>query len=1011
MSFLTKIFGTKSDREIKKIFPVVQEINSIYDILEGKNEDYLVQRTQELQKKVVEEISKKEQELDSLDDRKDIQKARRKIENSVLSEILPESFALVKHASRLLCGKSWDVVGQKIDWEMIPYDEQLIGGIVLHNGKISEMKTGEGKTLVATMPIYLNALSGRGVHVVTVNDYLAQRDAQWMGKLFETLGLSVGYILNSMSPEERKQAYACDVTYGTNNEFGFDYLRDNMTIDPDHLVQRPHHYAIIDEVDSVLIDEARTPLIISGPVETTINQSYIDLRRPVQSLVHQQNQLVSQLVRKAEELLKGDHLSQENLDNAGKLLLQAKRGLPKHKMLQKIFQEQGNLKLANRIESEYIAEKKLHELDEDLYFSIDEHSNSVDLSDKGRESLSPDNPEAFTIPDLGEMLTDIDDDDSLSDDQKRLKKEKAYQLHSERSSKIHYLNQLLKAYTLFDKDIEYVVQNGQVLIVDEFTGRILPGRRFSGGLHQALEAKENVKIEKETQTLASITIQNYFRMYDKLSGMTGTADTEAPEFENIYNLGVTVIPTHQPVVRKDYDDAIYKNKRAKYKAVINEISSYYQKGQPVLIGTISVEVSELLSKMLKQKGIPHNVLNAKHHQSEAEIVAKAGLKKAITIATNMAGRGTDIKLGEGVQELGGLHIIGTSRHESRRIDLQLRGRSGRQGDSGSSKFYVSLEDDLMRLFNMEAVAGVMDRMSYDEDQELSAGLLNRAVSNAQKKVEERNFGIRKHLLEYDDVLNQQREIIYDLRNKALLSESIKPSIQEFIYDFIDNIFDGLDMNDIKHWDWQSINQNLMSYLLIDIDKSDFDNVENKDQLVNKIYDIAIDYYDKKEEIIPSDILRKLEKFVVLQTIDEKWRNHLLAMDQLREGIGLRAFGQKNPLIEYKAEAYNFFQELMINLQESVIQRILHAQIQDSSNQEQTSPLNKNIQLSRPNISDVASDDTTQNQQQNVVESTTNSEEKIGRNEKIKVIDTNGNEIEIKFKKLEFYLQKGYKRVE
>jgi len=814
-----------------------------------------------------------------------------------------------------------------------------------------------------------------------------------------------------MSPEERKQAYACDVTYGTNNEFGFDYLRDNMTIDPDHLVQRPHHYAIIDEVDSVLIDEARTPLIISGPVETTINQSYIDLRRPVQSLVHQQNQLVSQLVRKAEELLKGDHLSQENLDNAGKLLLQAKRGLPKHKMLQKIFQEQGNLKLANRIESEYIAEKKLHELDEDLYFSIDEHSNSVDLSDKGRESLSPDNPEAFTIPDLGEMLTDIDDDDSLSDDQKRLKKEKAYQLHSERSSKIHYLNQLLKAYTLFDKDIEYVVQNGQVLIVDEFTGRILPGRRFSGGLHQALEAKENVKIEKETQTLASITIQNYFRMYDKLSGMTGTADTEAPEFENIYNLGVTVIPTHQPVVRKDYDDAIYKNKRAKYKAVINEISSYYQKGQPVLIGTISVEVSELLSKMLKQKGIPHNVLNAKHHQSEAEIVAKAGLKKAITIATNMAGRGTDIKLGEGVQELGGLHIIGTSRHESRRIDLQLRGRSGRQGDSGSSKFYVSLEDDLMRLFNMEAVAGVMDRMSYDEDQELSAGLLNRAVSNAQKKVEERNFGIRKHLLEYDDVLNQQREIIYDLRNKALLSESIKPSIQEFIYDFIDNIFDGLDMNDIKHWDWQSINQNLMSYLLIDIDKSDFDNVENKDQLVNKIYDIAIDYYDKKEEIIPSDILRKLEKFVVLQTIDEKWRNHLLAMDQLREGIGLRAFGQKNPLIEYKAEAYNFFQELMINLQESVIQRILHAQIQDSSNQEQTSPLNKNIQLSRPNISDVASDDTTQNQQQNVVESTTNSEEKIGRNEKIKVIDTNGNEIEIKFKKLEFYLQKGYKRVE
>ena len=1012
MSFLTKIFGTKSDREIKKISPIVKEINSIYDSLEGKNEDYLVQRTKELQKQVIEEISEKEQkQLEGLNDRKDIQKVRREIEKNVLSGILPESFALVKHASRLLCGKSWDVVGQTVNWEMIPYDEQLIGGVVLHNGKISEMKTGEGKTLVATMPIYLNALSGRGVHVVTVNDYLAQRDAQWMGKLFETLGLSVGYILNSMSPDERKEAYGCDVTYGTNNEFGFDYLRDNMAIDSDHLVQRPHHYAIIDEVDSVLIDEARTPLIISGPVETTINQSYVDLRRPVQSLVHQQNQLVSELVRKAEESLKIDNSSQDDLDNAGKLLLQAKRGLPKHKMLQKIFQEQGNLKLANRIESEYIAEKKLHELDEDLYFSIDEHSNSVDLSDKGRESLSPDNPETFTIPDLGEMLSDIDDDISLSDDQKRLNKEKAYQLHSERSSKIHYLNQLLKAYTLFDKDIEYVVQNGQVLIVDEFTGRILPGRRFSGGLHQALEAKENVKIEKETQTLASITIQNYFRMYDKLSGMTGTADTEAPEFENIYNLGVTVIPTHQPVVRKDHDDAIYKNKRAKYKAVINEISSYYEKGQPVLIGTISVEVSELLSKMLKQKGIPHNVLNAKHHKSEAEIVANAGLKKAITIATNMAGRGTDIKLGPGVEELGGLHIIGTSRHESRRIDLQLRGRSGRQGDNGSSKFYVSLEDDLMRLFNMEAVAGVMDRMSYDEDQELSAGLLNRAVSNAQKKVEERNFGIRKHLLEYDDVLNQQREIIYDLRNKALLSESIKPSIQEFIYDFIDNIFDSLDINDFKHWDWQSINQNLMSYLLIDVDKSDFENVEDKNELVNNIYDIAIDYYDRKEELIPSEMLRKLEKFVVLRTIDEKWRNHLLAMDQLREGIGLRAFGQKNPLVEYKAEAYNFFQELMISLQESIIQRILHAQIKDSSDEKQTSPLNRNIQLSRPNVSGVTSDESPQNQQQNVSIPKTDSGEKIGRNEKIKVIDTNGNEIEIKFKKLESYLQRGYKRVE
>ena len=1021
MSFLTKIFGTKSGREIKKISPLIQDINSIYDTLNDKNEDYLIKRTKELRDEVIKKISEQEtKQLENLEDKKEIQKIRKEIENNILSNVLPEAFALVKHACRLLCGKKWDVVGQNIDWEMIPYDEQLVGGVVLHQGKISEMKTGEGKTLVATMPIYLNALSGRGVHVVTVNDYLAQRDAEWMGKVFETLGMSVGYILNSMTPEERKKAYNCDVTYGTNNEFGFDYLRDNMTIDSEHLVQRLHHYAVIDEVDSVLIDEARTPLIISGPVETTINQSYIDLRRPVQSLVHQQNQLVSELVRKAEDCLKLEKPSQEDLNNAGTLLLKAKRGLPKHRMLQKLFQEQGNLKLANSVESGYIAEKKLHELDEDLYFAIDEHSNSVDLSDKGREFLSPDNPETFTIPDLGEMLSDIDDDSSLSDSQKKLNKEKSYQLHSQRSSKIHYLNQLLKAYTLFTKDIEYVVQNGQVLIVDEFTGRILPGRRFSGGLHQALEAKENVKIEKETQTLASITIQNYFRMYDKLSGMTGTADTEAAEFEKIYNLGVTVIPTHKPIIRKDNDDAIYKNKRAKYKAVINEVSDYFKNGQPVLIGTISVEVSELLSKMLKQKGIPHNVLNAKQHQSEAEIVAKAGLKKAITIATNMAGRGTDIKLGSGVEKLGGLHIIGTSRHESRRIDLQLRGRSGRQGDNGSSKFYVSLEDDLMRLFNMDAVAGVMDRMSYDEDQELSAGLLNRAVSNAQKKVEERNFGIRKHLLEYDDVLNQQREIIYDLRNKALLSESIKPSVEEFIYDFVYNIFDNLDIKDINNWDWQALNQDLMSHLLIEIDESSLKNSQDKEQIVETVYNLAMDYYTEKEQLIPLELLRKLEKFIVLRTIDEKWRNHLLAMDQLREGIGLRAFGQKNPLIEYKSEAYTFFQELMINLQSSVIQRIFHAQIQDSSNQQQENPLEKNINLSHPDVESIPPADVESippsvdepSKKQDIVNiPKVNSEEKIGRNQKIKVRNSNGDEIEIKFKKLASYIEKGYQRVE
>ena len=885
---------------------------------------------------------------------------------------------------------------------MIPYDEQLIGGVVLHHGKIAEMKTGEGKTLVATMPIYLNALSGRGVHVVTVNDYLAQRDSEWMGKVFEMLGMSVGHILNSMNPDQRKAAYNCDITYGTNNEFGFDYLRDNMTIDAEYLVQRPHHYAIVDEVDSVLVDEARTPLIISGPVETKINQSYVDLSAPVKSLVRQQKELVSELVNQAEKILKIDSPSEDQLYDAGLLLLKAKKGLPKDNTLQALFQEQGTLKLMNSVESEYIADKKLHELDEDLYFAIDEQSNSVDLSDKGRVALSPDNMEAFTIPDLGEMLSDIDESD-LSDDQKKLNKEKAYQLHSQRSSKIHYLNQLLKAYTLFDKDVEYVVQNGQVLIVDEFTGRVLPGRRFSGGLHQALEAKENVKIEKETQTLASITIQNYFRMYDKLSGMTGTADTEAAEFEKIYNLGVTVIPTHRPIVRKDFNDAIYKSMHSKYKAVINEVSDYFKKGQPVLIGTISVEVSELLSKMLKQKGIPHNVLNAKQHQSEAEIVAQAGLKNAITIATNMAGRGTDIKLGPGVEELGGLHIIGTARHESRRIDLQLRGRSGRQGDNGSSKFYISLEDDLMRLFNMDKLASYMDRLAMEEDQELSAGMLNRGVSNAQKKVEERNFGMRKHLLEYDDVLNQQREIIYELRNKALLSDSIKSSIDEFIDDFIYDLFEPLDIKNIKDWDWPALNQELNAHLLIAVNQSDFEGKSNKEEILNTILDKALEYYNKKEEIIPEELLRKLEKFVVLRTIDEKWRNHLLGMDQLREGIGLRAFGQKNPLIEYKAEAYNFFQDLMASLRASIVQRVYHAQISENVRPQETAPLQKNIQLTHPDVSPDAPSEPINIPENNV-------EKKIGRNDKIKVLSPAGEEVDIKFKKLESYLLKGYTRV-
>ena len=1007
MTFLAKIFGTKSDREIKKILPIVNQVNQFYDTLKDKDISYLQSRTKELQviiKKSIEEQESKK--LVNIDDSKELKKIRSQITNNVLEHHLIESFALVKHACRLLYDEEWEVVGQKIKWEMIPYDEQIIGGVVLHQGKISEMKTGEGKTLVATFPIYLNALSGRGVHVITVNDYLAQRDAEWMGKVFETLGLTVGFILNSMNPEQRKSSYNCDITYGTNNEFGFDYLRDNMTIDSEFLVQRKHNYAIVDEVDSVLIDEARTPLIISGPVETKINQSYVDLKRPVQSLVVKQTQLISSLVSEAQNILKNDTLSDDDKQKAGLLLLKAKKGLPKFQKLQDLFQEQGTIKMMNAVESEYIAEKKTYLLDEDLLFSIDEQSNSVDLSDKGREALSPDNKDAFTIPDLGELLSDIDEQ-NLSDEQKQLQKEKVYKLHSERSSKIHYLSQLLKAYTLFDKDVEYVVQNGQVLIVDEFTGRVLPGRRFSGGLHQALEAKENVKIEKETQTLASITIQNYFRMYDKLSGMTGTADTEAAEFEKIYNLGVTVIPTHRPIKRNDFNDVIYKSMQAKYKAVIKEVGEYYAKGQPVLIGTVSVEVSELLSKMLKQKGIPHNVLNAKQHQSEAQIVSQAGLKKSITIATNMAGRGTDIKLGPGVEELGGLHIIGTARHESRRIDLQLMGRSGRQGDNGSSRFYISLEDDLMRLFNMDRLATYMDRLSMDEDQELSAGMLNRGVSNAQKKVEERNFAMRKHLLEYDDVLNQQREIIYDLRNKALLSDSIKDTINEFIEDFIFDIIGDLDFRQVKEWDWQSINQQINSNLMVNIEVSEIESLESLDELIDYINEEALKYYKLKEDVIPSELLRKVEKFIVLKTIDEKWRNHLLGMDQLREGIGLRAYGQKNPLIEYKSESYNFFQELMVSLRATVIQRVFHAQVSDQV-QVQQNPLQKNIQLQHD---EVAKNDKNEipNEVSQQHDSSNDSELKLGRNDKVELVSPSGERVKVKFKKIDQYLMKGYTR--
>ena len=712
MSFFTKIvtgiFGKKSEKDLKLLAPVIEEINAAFEPLKSLSDDELKQRFQDIRTelKEISDNSRKTFKAEGLEE-EELEEAILKVEQEYLDNKMVEVFAIVKDASRRLCGTEFTVMHQKMGWEMVPFDVQLMGGVALHQGKIAEMKTGEGKTLVSTMPIILNALTGRGVHLITVNDYLAERDSQWMGLLYDYLGISVGCILNQMNSEQRKEMYNRDITYGTNSQFGFDYLRDNMSIRPEDQVQRGHAYAIVDEVDSVLVDEARTPLIISGNVDAPSNQQYNEWRSSIETIIRKQNQMVNKLVSEAEDVLDTDD------NKAAVNLLMASRGAPKNKRLMKIFQQQGTKQLVHKMESEYIRDKKLPELDEQMYFSIDERAHVIDLSDIGRQYLSPDHPENFIIPDLGEIFHEIDNTEGLSQHDKLEKKEEAQTLHMERSDRIHAINQLLRAYSLYEKDIEYIVQEGKVLIVDEHTGRVLHGRRFSDGLHQALEAKEQVVIEKETQTMATITIQNYFRMYSKLAGMTGTAVTEAQELMEIYKLDVVEIPTNQPIIRGDNDDLVYRTKREKYNAVIKKIQELMHKGQPVLVGTTSVEESETLARMLKRAKVPHNVLNAKQHQKEAEIITRAGQKSAVTISTNMAGRGTDIKLGEGVKEFGGLYILGTGRHESRRIDLQLRGRSGRQGDTGESIFFLSLEDDLMRLFGSDRIAKVMDRMGVE----------------------------------------------------------------------------------------------------------------------------------------------------------------------------------------------------------------------------------------------------------------------------------------------------------
>ncbi len=934
---IANVFGTKNDREVKKLNPLVEEINQHFESYKSLSDEELQNKTTEFRARLADE--------------------------ETLDDILPEAFAVVKDACRRLVGKKWFVTDQEITWDMVPFDVQLMGGVVLYQGKIAEMATGEGKTLVATLPLYLMALEGKGAHLVTVNDYLAQRDSEWMGEVFKFLGLTVGVILNEMDSNQRREAYSCDITYGTNNEFGFDYLRDNMAVSPEDIVQvRGHNYAIVDEVDNILIDEARTPLIISGPLDVSTH-TYDEVKPMVERLVREQTRYVNSLIAEGEKLM-----AEDKNDEAAVKLLIAHHGAPKNKRLQKLYQQQGIRKMVFDMESNFMRDKRLFEVTEQLYYAIDEKGHVIDLTDKGRAFLSPQNPEEFILPDLAEEFSAIEGDEDLPQMEKIEKKNQIQLEYVTKNEKIHNISQLLKAHALFEKDVDYVVSEGKVMIVDEFTGRIMYGRRYSDGLHQALEAKESVKIERETQTLATITLQNYFRMYDTLAGMTGTAETEAAEFWDIYKLDVVVIPTNRPVRRMDYNDVIYRTKREKYNAVINEIERLHNEGRPVLVGTITVEVSETLSRMLKRRGIPHNVLNAKYHKQEAEIVSNAGQKGSVTIATNMAGRGTDIKLGRGVVACGGgcflkdtngrdipedvdlneckedvpcgLHIVGTERHESRRIDRQLRGRSGRQGDPGASKFFLSLEDDLMRLFGSDRMIGVMDRLGAKDGEMIMHPMVTRAIEKAQKRVETQNFSIRKHLLEYDDVMNKQREVIYERRRKALVQENVREELDDLIEEFLDAQFEKFvgDKQHTEDWDIEGLSEALMKTLLVDINTlgDQLYGMQEAD-LHDYIKEEAQKIYSYKEKKLGEKFLRDFEKYVMLRVVDEQWKDHLHEMDILKEGIGLRAYGQKDPLIEYKQEAYHMFVDLIDNINQKILEMLWRTQVVEAPREHKYAP--------------------------------------------------------------------------
>ena len=932
-----KIIGSKNERELKQLRPLVGRINALEKELQALPDEALRGKT-----------AAWKAELCQIADNDQLAKR--------LGEILPEAFAVVKNTCRRLCGRDVPVRGHFLRWEMVPFDVQLIGGMGLHKGKIAEMATGEGKTLVGTLPVFLNALTGRGVHVVTVNDYLAARDSEWMGAVYQFLGLTVGCILHDQSPDVRRQQYACDITYGTNAEFGFDYLRDNgMAQKREHQVQRGHYFAIVDEVDSILIDEARTPLIISGPAVITYDEQYGAFKPQVESLFHAQERLCQRFLNEAVELIKKLHPAdgsnpkdREALEKEiGLLLFRVKTGTPRSDALMKVLENPENLRLMNAAELQLHADQKKVELyaeKEQLLFAIEEKSNEADLSERGRNFLSPKDPDAFMLPDLTTALHEIDTG-AETDARKRLEaKTKLQQEFEAKAQRIHAISQLLKAYCLYQRDVQYVVQDNKVIIVDENTGRLMAGRRWSDGLHQAVEAKEGVAIERETQTLATITIQNYFRLYSKLAGMTGTAETEAQEFFDIYKLGVLVIPTNRPIGRKDANDSVYKTRREKYAAVLNEIKTVHAQGRPILVGTISVEVSEQLSRMLKREGIVHAVLNAKFHEQEAEIVARAGQRGAVTIATNMAGRGTDIKLGSGVSDLGGLHVLATERHESRRIDRQLRGRCARQGDPGSSHFFISLEDDLMRLFGSDRIVKYMEKMGLEENQELEHPLLNRSIQTAQKRVEQHNFQIRKRTLEYDDVMNKQREVIYGFRNEIIQTTDVRDRLMDIMEDVVlQKVVENttLDYNP-KEWnvralaDWANLNFPLgvpeteiikaaesgtespvPGSVYSDLSASQFSVCNFVSDSVRKAYELKVSFEN-------AEALKEVERYTILSAIDRLWQEHLYEMDSLRYSIGLRGYGQRDPLIEYKAEAFKMFDTLMVNIKTEICHNIFRS---------------------------------------------------------------------------------------